>query len=72
MSSEDLKKTVLEWANHIGQREAIKRLINADISLAVTQKLVVGNYVHELSFDKATAIISEMEKDGFSLAGEAS
>lgn len=70
MTSDDLKKKVTEWVAKIGPKEAIKRLINADISVHVAQKLVAGSYDREPSFNKAQAILREMAKDGFRLTDD--
>jgi len=70
MNSDDLKKVINKWVAAIGEREAVKRLIQIDIALAVTQKLVKGHYKSELSFDKAQAILNELAKDGFRLADD--
>lgn len=70
MTSENLKKAVEKWAQKIGHKEAGKRLVNADISVSIAQKLITGRYVSQLSFEKAQAILEEMAKDGFSLTDE--
>lgn len=69
MNNEVLKRTVKKWADKIGHKEAAKRLISVDISMAVTQKLIAGNYESALSYDKAKAIIDVLAKDGITLAG---
>lgn len=65
MSNQDLKKSVKKWADEVGHKKAMRALVNADISVAVAQKLFRGNYRSELSFDKAQAIIRAMALDGF-------
>ena len=72
MTNNELKKAVKKWADKISRHEAIKRLMDADISVALSQKLVAGKYDRELSFGRAQAIIKVLAEDGVTLAGKAS
>jgi hypothetical protein len=48
------------------------RLMGAGLSVALSQKLVIGNYEHGLSFERAQAILKLLAKDGITLTGKAS
>lgn len=74
MGMSDLLKALKTWVELLGPDEAARRLANvttAKLSLSLIDKLVRGAYARTLSFDKANAIITEMAKDGISLADEA-
>lgn len=68
-----LKETLVKWAKKIGPKEAVRRLTaksGPDLSVSQAEKLVGGRYQSDIGFEKGQAIIREMSKDGFSLAGE--
>lgn len=72
MNSDEVLKLVKRWSKEIGQKEAIKRLVVAELSSSMSQQLVYGTYKHTLSYDNANTVLAEMAKDGVSPAGEAS
>lgn len=73
MSSENVKSLAVEWAKFVGSKCALKRLVALDLSPSLAQKLVAGKYGPDLSYDRATLVLKEMEKDGFQMSeGKAS
>lgn len=73
MNSDQIKKAVKTWAEKVGTKAAHKALVNADVSLAVTQKLVSGSYEPSLSHDNALNILKLLKSEGFPLTdGKAS
>jgi hypothetical protein len=69
MNSNEIKETVVIWAEKIGRRAAVRRLIlNLEMSSAMAEKLVKGTYSPTPHFDTINALVKEMQKDGF-LAG---
>lgn len=72
MKQKDLRKTVIEWAKSVGEREAHTRLVNRMISPSTTEKLIAGRYPSEPNDLYRSILLEEMAKDGFTLAGKAS
>lgn len=72
MTSESIKKSAKQWGEKIGHKEAMKRLVCADISANMAEKLLSGRYKSNLSFEKAQAILGLLRQDGIPVADEAS
>lgn len=72
MTNDGIKKAVKKWAAKVGPHEAMKRLVNVDISAAISTKLIAGTYESELGFDRAQSILRELAKDGFAVDDKAS
>lgn len=70
MNSIDLKHAIVRWVAKIGKEEALKRLVLADVGVAIAQKMVTDRYEREPRFDMGQAILREMAKDGITLQGE--
>lgn len=45
MSTSELTKRVKAWADRIGEKQALKELVTADIGPSTAEKLVRGTYV---------------------------
>lgn len=72
MNSNYLKDKVEELVNKVGRKEAFKRLVSADVSGAMADKLVAKNYSRNFSFDTAQLIIRVLKESDISLNDEAS
>ena len=72
MKKSDLQKMVETWAKKIGEREALVRLLERKVSQSTADKLIRGVYLSEPGDLIRSILIEELEKDGFTLAGEAS
>lgn len=60
MLDRHLKKRILKWCAEIGRQEAETRLINAGLSLSLTQKLLAGTYPDQPKIDKIQMIEKAM------------
>ena len=64
-------KSFSEWAEKIGRREALKRLINRDVPVSTAEKLVGGRYPGRPRTRLMTILIDEMAKDEFVMPDKA-
>lgn len=55
-----IKSDTVKWAEKIGHREAIKRLINSGLSARTAQGLVCGSYDHETSYETNEKIVDAL------------
>lgn len=44
MNDNELTKRVKEWADRVGEKQALKELVTADIGPSTAEKLVKGTY----------------------------
>jgi hypothetical protein len=58
------------WVTKIGRSEATARLIQRGFSVSTADKICADKYGAELRTIYAAALLDEMAKDGFKLAGE--
>lgn len=70
--NEEIMRLVKSWAEKIGHRTAIKRLVNRNIAVTTADKLCAGRYESVPRDLLAETLLEEMAKDGFALTGEAS